>query len=436
VKTEIKDLKQLRKEIIVSFDAKDVKAAEATIVKEFMNRAKVPGFRPGKAPEAIVVKNYTKEISEELQREIITRAYNDGLKQTGLDIYGIVKVDPATIARNEPCVVKIEVDVNPEIALPAYDSIDVKIKVEPVKEEEVDQMITHIRNQKATFTKVERAAKVGDYVKLNYIGKVDGKRVDELDTVTPIYGTQMSTWEEAGSKESPGVKAIVDGIVGLKAGDTKSVTQQFDAQFEVKALAGKKVDYALDILEVHERQLPEMNEEFFKTIEVKNEEELRDQIRGNLKKRHERDADGQKRKQIMDHLKKGSQFDLPEMAVVEATEAILRNKVMHAYQHGTPDAEIMSRRDQLAQEAADEAKERVKLELILKAVAKKENLQITNEEFGQAVYAEAMWSRQSPDKIVAELKKNPAFRNSLKDQVLYNKTLDFIAEKVKVTEAK
>ena len=128
---------------------------------------------------------------------------------------------------------------------------------------------------------VEKAAEKGDYVRCSYEGTIEGQAIAELAPDAPMYGKQSKTWEEAGSEDAPGVRAVIDGLVGMSAGE-EEVEMEFSSDFQVAALAGHSAKYSLEVEEVREKILPELDEAFFKSMQVKDEAELRSQIAQNI----------------------------------------------------------------------------------------------------------------------------------------------------------
>ena len=145
-------------------------------------------------------------------------------------------------------------------------------------DEEVAKMLDQILSQRAGHNVAEKAAEKGDYVQCAYEGKIDTEIVADLVPEAPMYGTQANTWEEAGSEDAPGVRAIVDGLVGMKAGETKEVTMEFPQDFKPEVLAGKTVVYSVEAKEVREKVMPKMDDA--ESMQVKDENELRAKIPG------------------------------------------------------------------------------------------------------------------------------------------------------------
>ena len=274
IKTEVQDINETRKKVNVDVAAAEVADVHKRLVKEFQREAKIPGFRPGKAPENIVLKRFSKELESELAKRVITRAYNEGVTKADFELFNVVDVNQVEVAPDKDANVSFTVDVLQDFDLPNYEGLKVVSKSTKPSAEEVDVVIKQILSQRAEFKTVEKAVETGDYAKCSYEGKIGDEKIADIIPDKPIWGTQKNTWEEAGTNHPYGVPAIIEGLVGMAVGDKKNVTMNFADDFEIEALAGKEATYSLEVEEVREKILPEMDEAFFKSMQLKDESEL------------------------------------------------------------------------------------------------------------------------------------------------------------------
>ena len=288
---ELKDAGTARKIATVTFDADEIKNKENEACKEIGKIANIPGFRKGKAPAAVIRKRFSKELKDELTRKVSTDAYESILENKEIKVYSILKVDAGDPSSENGASVEVTVDLEPEFEIPDYENFEVTINPTDVSDEDIDNEINALRDQRASFDEVDRAAKEGDYIKCSYEGELDGKPVAEILPDKPMYGKQTNTWEEAGQAKGLGVDAIAQGVVGMKSGDKKDIEASFEEDFEVEPLAGKTISYKLEVHEVREKKPPALNEEFFKSIKVENLEELKDRVLTDLETRKKRESE-------------------------------------------------------------------------------------------------------------------------------------------------
>lgn len=428
---ELKDAGTARKIATVTFDADEIKNKENEACKEIGKIANIPGFRKGKAPAAVIRKRFSKELKDELTRKVSSDAYESILENKEIKVYSILKVDAGDPSSENGASVEVTVDLEPEFEIPDYENFEVTINPTDVSDEDIDNEINALRDQRASFDEVDRAAKEGDYIKCSYEGELDGKPVAEILPDKPMYGKQTNTWEEAGQAKGLGVDAIAQGVVGMKSGDKKDIEAPFEEDFEVEPLAGKTISYKLEVHEVREKKPPALNEEFFKSIKVENLEELKDRVLTDLETRKKRENQNAKRSQVTQKILDTPDFPLPQQAVEDESNSIFQSRAQRAIQQGTKQEDIESQKDELWKEARIQGEARVKLTLILAKIAEKEKVDVSNEDLARAASQEAMMMRKDPTTYIKELSKDRRQLHRLRQDILHDKTLDLVADKAK-----
>ena len=209
MKVEIKDTSDTRKVATVSFESGEVLAEEKKVLSLFSQHAKIPGFRPGKAPADVIRSRFADGVKEEWTNRLSTAARDAVLKHDGLRVHQLLKIEPGEILAEAPLEVVVTLDVEPPFELPDYESFHLEVPGDEPKEEQIDELIEAWRQQRADFEVVDRAAEKGDYVKCSYDGTMDDQPVGEIIPEKAIYGKQANTWEEAGSESGVGIPAIV-----------------------------------------------------------------------------------------------------------------------------------------------------------------------------------------------------------------------------------
>lgn len=429
MKTDVQDINPTRKTIAVSVTADEVGEQEAKLIKDFQGQAKIPGFRPGKAPENMVRARFAKDIKNELKQRIISQAHQEGVGNADFEVFNIVDLEEGEIAAGKDTTVTFTVDVIPEFELPAYEGLKVTNEPTEATDEEVSKMLDQILSQRAEYNAVEKAAEKGDYVQCSYEGKIDGEPVADLVPDAAMFGTQKNTWEEAGSEDAPGVRAVIDGLVGMKAGDTKAVTMEFPEDFKPEALAGKTAVYELEAKEVREKVMPEMDEAFLSSLQVKDEAELRERISENIENQKKQKNAGAERQQVTEALLKAVDFPVPESGVANETEAVLRDFMQKNMQQGVSPEEFEKHKDSLHEGAQQAAHDRLKSRLILSKIAEKEKVKVENEDFSRMIMMEAQQSGQKPEKLVKEIRQDQSRINRMRSDIILGKTMDLVLEK-------
>jgi trigger factor len=435
VNVQLDPISDTRKNLVVTLDKNEVDAEHQAVVAEFTKLARLPGFRPGKAPAAMVLKRFAKDIADEFKQKVITKAYREGLEKQKLDVLNIVKVEPGPIEPGLSAAVTLTVDIRPEFKLPEYTGLATVVSSTAASDEEVDKVIEGLRSERAEFKMADRAAQKGDYVKLSYEGTIDGKPVADLVPDKQIYGKVPQTWEEVEGENEGVIPGLGRQLAGLKTGEKKSVSVEFPAEFPAApALAGKQASYAVEAQEIRERVLPAMDEAFFKAQQVDNLDGLKASVRNNLKLQKEYQNRGEQRRQITEALAAAVDFAVPESLVESETQSVLRQFIEENMRRGVAQEQFEKDKKELFESAGKAASKRVKLQLILAKIAEAEKIQVSEKDIDSFIYREAMRSNQKPDKLARDLAKNRDALRSVQQSIIFDKAVDFLVSKATVSE--
>jgi trigger factor len=434
VNVEIKDLSETRKTLVVTLDTAEVATEAQAVVGEFSKQARIPGFRPGKAPAAMVARRFAKEIAEESQQKVVAKAYRSALEETKLDVLTVIDLQPGEIAEGKPATVSITVDLRPSFTLPDYAGLLTQILPVEATDAEVDQMIEGMRAERADFKVAERPSQKGDYVKLAYEGTVDGKPILDLAPDRQVYAKVPQTWEEVEGANEGLIPGLGLQLSGLKAGEKRDIPVTFPAEFAaVPALAGKAAVYAVEVLEVRERVLPPLDEAFFKANRADNLEGLKANVQSNIKGRKEYENRQAQRRQVSEAIAAKVDFPLPESMVEAETQGALRRFIEENMRRGVPAEQFEKDKKALHESARAAALVRVKTQLILARIAEQEKLQVSERDIDAYLYRESMMTQQRPEKLVKELTQDRERLRSVQQAIIFEKSLDLLVSKATVT---
>lgn len=431
---EIQDVSVSRKTLVVTLDKSEVEAVHRSVVAEIAKVASLPGFRAGKAPAAVVEKRYAKEIESEFQSKVVNKAYSDGLEQSKLEVFTVVEVKEGLIQPSLSAAVTFTVDLRPEFLLPEYKGIQTEVAAVEVTDADVDAAIEGMRAERADFKVVERASAKGDYVKLSYEGKIGEQAVAELVPDRAIFGKAPQTWEEVEGNEGL-IPGLGQQIGGLSKGDKKDVKVSFAADFHVTELAGKEAVYAIEVLEVREKVLPEIDEAFLKGLQVDSIDALKQRTREHIKYRKEMDNRGAQRQQITEKLSTAIDFEVPQSLIESETQNILRRFMEENMRRGVPAETFEQNKAQLFEDARKAAARNAKVQLILARIAAEEKIELKDIDIDRFIRTEAMRSNQRPDKIAKDLGKDRDRVRAMQQSLLLDKALDFVVSQATVVPA-
>lgn len=430
---QLNSLSDTRKSLVVTLESGEVDTVHQDVVKEYTQLARIPGFRPGKAPASVVAKRFAREIGDEFKQKVVAKTYRDGLEQQKLDVLNIVNVEPGEIKTGQPVTVTITLDVRPEFALPEYVGLPTEVAPSDPTDAEVDQVIEGMRAERAEFKVADRPAVKSDYVKLAYEGTIEGKPITELAPDKQIYGKVPQTWEEVEGENEGVIPGLGTQLAGLKPGDKKDVTITFPADFAaVPALAGKTATYAVEVQEIRERSLPPLDEAFFKANRVDNLDALKSAVRNQLKMQKESRNRSEQRRQVSDALAAKVDFPVPESLVENETQAVLRQFIEENMRRGVPQEEFEKGKKELFDGARKAAEKRIKLQLILAKIAEAEKIQVEERDIDSFIYREAMRTQQKPDKLVKALSSDREQLRAVQQSIIFDKAIDFLVSKATV----
>ncbi len=433
---QIQDVSPTRKSLVVSFDAKEIGIEYQAVIGEVSKQARLPGFRPGKAPAALVLKQYGKNIAEDFKQKVVGKAYRDALKESKLNVIQVTGVEEGTIAPDQAATITITVDIQPSFELPDLAGIPVTVVSGAVADTEVDAAVEALRGERADFKVAERASAKGDYVKLSYEGTVAGQAILEIAPEKQIYGKVPQTWEEVEGENDGLIPGLGKQLGGVSVGEKKTIEIVFPAEFAgAPDLAGKTASYAVEILEIRERVLPELNEEFFKANQVDDLAGLQSKVRNNLVARKDHENRTGKRRQVVDALLAKIVFPAPESLIEQETQSVLRRFMEENMRRGVPQEQFEKDKTQLIAGARAAAENRVRTQMILARIAEQEKLQVDASDIDAFLYRESSQSGVRPEKLVKDLTNDRDRLRAVQQSIVFDKALDLVVSKATVSEA-
>ena len=219
----------------------------------------------------------------------------------------------------------------------------------------------------------------------------------------------------------------------MKKGEKKTIPHEFPKEGTNDKITGKTAEFEVEILEIREKVLPELNEEFFKAFEVDSLDALKAKVKESISKEKKANNEILKRQFAVEQLMGQAEFPLPESAVEDERHAILEEMMMRFMSSGASRQDIENNKEALFENAGKEAEGRAKMRVFLNRVAKANDLKIDNEDMSRMLWQEAMRTRTKPEELIKQLRKDPVRGNRMRADALLQKAINFIAEKAEVT---
>ena len=416
----------------IELPAEEVSKEWDAIANSFAKFAKIPGYRPGKAPRAVVDKRFRKEIQDEVTKKLVSKSYHEAIEQKKLRVASLTNLEDVQFGEDKSIRFQATVVTAPEFKLPDYKNIPVQLPDTNVAEEEINATLERLRDQTADFVDVpDRAAQVEDFVVIDFEGTVDGKPVSEVapSASRNLQGGKKFWVRLAADNFLP---RFCEQIVGQKKDETRTVTVDFPADFLAKELAGKQASYSVTLREIKQKVLPEVNEEFAtKLLPGKSLADLRHQIEHDLEHEKEHQVEHAKEEQIIKFLHEKTKFDLPPPLLRNETKRALTELVQRNRARGIPDEMLKEKEKELIETAAQVAYHRLKTNFILERIAEQEKFEVTREDVDHRIRHEAQHYNISADKMRKELEEHDGL-NAMAEQILLGKALDFLKANVSV----
>jgi len=416
------DASTCRRELELEIPADEVSKASERVAKEFGKVARVPGFRPGKAPISIIKRRFAEEIKSEVLQNLVPETVEKAVTDQKLTPISQPQVDKLEFHEGQPVKFRASFDVLPEFVLSNYKSLQIEMPEMTVTDEDVTKALGEMQQRAATFAPVEgRAVQNDDFVQVKLHGTPEGGG-DPLraDSVLCHIGAEET------------MEPFNENLRGANVGDHKDFDVNYPADYPDAKLAGKLFHYAVDVLGVKTKKLPELNDEFAKDVsDATSLVALETRIREGLE--HERDHRQKdlQREKIIAELVKAHDFPVPESLVEHQMDVRLERVVRSLAQQGVDPRAVNVDWVSLRRRQEDRAKDDVKAELIIDRIATEEKIDVTEEEVDHELEHMASHSGESAEAIRARLTKQGAL-DRMKAKLRSDKTIDWLAQNASV----
>jgi trigger factor len=425
LKTEIENVTDVKKVIHFEIPWEDVDKHIKEAVRAISKNARIPGFRPGKAPESLIRNKYAQHIKDEVIQHVVPEAYRDALSKNELEVISEPEIHDVLYTEGSPFSFKVSVETKPRIELQNYKELDLKTLPTDVKEEEVESMLKSYQQRAAELIPLENTeATTGHFVsaKLRATLENDQKKQKLFDDQTLI---------EVGSEENHA--SFNENLMGKKAGDRVEFDADYAADYPEKTIAGKTIHYIAEIESVNERRLPELDDEFAKDLgEFQSLPDLREKIRADLQELKNKQQRGHLQDQAVAKIIEKNPFEVPESLVKREAQSLLQNYAYTMHQRGMNLEDPSLKWDEIRNRMNRQADHSVRGSLLLEAVAKAEKIEVTEDDVEKRIQQMAEQERKAPEKVKAELVKDEERMDRLKNRILLSKTADFLIDHAKI----
>ncbi len=428
MKYDIEQISSTKRAIEITIpeeDAEDEFMNQANTLKEEVD---VPGFRKGKAPLKMIISKYRDTIEQRMLAGLVPETVKKVMEEIDAEPIGEPDITHLDYERNQPISLKAEFEVSPDIELGDYTEIQLTKESERVSSEEVDEVIEKFRENSAVLSPVEN-------------GEAGEGNTVIFDMESTVGGSDRTFSNENISVDLSNTELpadFTDEILGMEVEQEKTFTVEYPKDYFNTDLAGETVTHTVKLNSIKEKQLPELDDEFAKSIDVEGEtlEEVRETIFDNLREQKKQQSEDQLKEDLMDKLRRMHNFDVPDSYVENMKDAQIRNvsQSMAAQRGVTPDQMDVDW-EKMREEGHEDAVKGVRSSMIIEKIAREENIEVSQEDIDEKIREIARKQDESFSRLKNKMEESDT-NEKIRSSVLHEKTLEFILEKVQITKTK
>jgi trigger factor len=429
---EVEHLPNCLASLHVELPAERVQQQWNEVAKRFRQAARIPGFRPGKAPQGVVDAKFRKEIQEELTRKLVQETTKEAIREKGLKVLSVSNVDDVEFNSDHSMRFTATLITTPEFELPEYKGIPIKLPPKEVTEEQVNVALDRLRERHATFSDLEGAAlETGGFAVIDFTTSVDGKPLLEAVPDAPkLLSGNNDFWIRA--TDDTLLPGFVPSLLGMQVGDIKEFQLPVPDNFPNTGLAGKVIHFRVTLKALKKMDLPDLTDEFAAQVaEGLTAEKLRELVQARVQEERLNEINAQARNQIIDYLVKHVECELPQTYVRDETRRIMSEIVEHNQQRGVSEDVLRESGKAIVDTASRSAKDRLKASFILTGIGEQENIKVTPDDVKQRVAELAAQYRMPYEKAMAELDRKGAL-SQIYEEIQIGKVLDFLTSNATV----
>lgn len=413
----------LERRMTVGIPAEQVETEVEKRLQQAAKTIRMNGFRKGKVPVKVVKQQYGAGVRQEVLGEVMSRSFYEAVQKEDVKPAGQPSIEPKEMAEGKDIEFVATFEVYPEVSLGDFAGFEITKLNAEVNDADVDTMIETLQKQQATYEEVDAAAADGNQVSIDYVGTKDGEEFagGKAEGQNLVLGSNSM------------IPGFEDGIVGLKAGEEKTLALSFPEDYHAEELKGAAVEFNVKVNTVSEQKLPELNDEFFAKfgVEEGGEAKFREDVKANMERELKNAAKSKLKNQVMDALIGAHELELPKALIAGEVEA-LRGQMMQQFGGQMPEGMDMS--SLLPDEMfTEQAERRVSLGLIVGEIVKASDLKVDADRV-RGMVEEMASTYQDPEEVVNYYYNNREMLASVESVVLEDQVVDHVLDVAKVTE--
>lgn len=413
-----------KKELVIEIPPDIVKQESEAVTAQYRRLARIPGFRPGRAPASLIRRHFQDDIRNEVVQSLLPKYFENAIKEQKMAVIGRPHFADLKFEEDTPLTATAKFEVLPDFELEEYKGLDVEQGTFEVSEEEVNQSLEELRQRAATFEPVgDRAAQDGDYLTVNYRG------VDKAEAeAKPLEASDAMVHLSAEGS----VPEFTENLRGTRAGDVREFEVNYPEDYSSKPLAGKTLSYRVEVQVVKKKVVPELDDEFAKSVsEFKAMDELKSRVSENLAARKKYGAESEAKQGLLSQLVTAHSFPVPDTLVEGQVDGKLERFLNQLVSQGIDPRNVGLDWQKLREDARPEAEKEVRGSLILEKVAEAEALEVKEEEVDELIRDLAQERHEAPAALKTRLTRDGEL-HTIERRLRNQKALDLIYQHAKI----
>ncbi len=422
----VEDVNALTKKITITLSKDGVQKKLEKAYGKLQREIKMKGFRRGKVPRTVIIKHYRGQVEAEEGEKMVQESYFDAIEKEKIDPVVHPDISDPVFNEDGTFTYVANIDIRPEFELGEYKGLEVEKVSSEVSDAAIEVEIGELRRDMAPLRSVtDRTVEKGDVIVVDFEGFSGGKAMKEVKNEN--YSVDVGA-----GKLSP---EFEEKLVGMNQGEKATHEVDFPAEYVNPVLAGKKVEFRVDVKEVKERVLPELNDDFAKDVDEKftSFADLEDDVRAKLQVEKDKRAEGDATDRVMLKLLEGHVFDVPERLVRFEVEEMIKNTEKSLEQQGMNLESAGINRDELAEQSQETAEKRVRGDFILKKIAEVEDIKVKDEDMDRAFKRIGDQYNMTVDKVKEFFQSRDDLLPFM-NEILNEKILTFLRDNVKFVD--
>jgi trigger factor len=429
MKTNLEDLSPVKKKLEIEIEAEEVAKKIDAAYRDLKKGVKLPGFRPGKAPRALLERQFGDQVMEDVTRKLVNETFLKAIEETNIVPLNMPIFENGILKAGQDFSYSAVMEVRPEFDIDNYIGVEVEKEICSVSDEDVDKQLEEIRKSRGTLTSIneDRGIKEDDYAVISYRGFEDGE---------PLEGAENSNFLiQVGSYSFH--RDFEKALIGLKKGDNSEVKVDFEDDHSQPILAGKSVRFEVKVEDIKEMDLPDLDDGFAKDLggDFESLDELKRKIKENLQSQEESRIDRELKRRLMDKISEGVDFELPESLVESELDNGIERIKQSLLRSGSSLEKAGLDEGRLREDLTPNSKKRVKEMLIIGEIARKDKLTVDEAELSEGFREMSMSIGQEPG-IIRKYYEANNLLESFRVNLLEEKTLNYLVENAKIIDTK